>query len=310
MDELFKGFLRDPESLLSSCVESGCVLKGRTKSWTVGAGCRTIIMGVLNVTPDSFYDGGRYADPTAALAHALEMAEDGADWIDVGGESTRPGAAPVAEADELKRVLPIVEALAGKGITVSIDTTKAEVARLAIEAGAEIVNDVSALTMDPAMAGVVAGSGAGVCLMHMRGPPATMQEDVSYRDLIGEVGAYLSGRLDYAVRCGIQADSVIVDPGIGFGKSAAGSLELIRNLSEFGTLGRPVLVGPSRKSFIGRALDLDVDSRLGATLVVSVAAVLNGAGVLRVHDVKEVKEAARMAEAIRDGIAERGAAPA
>jgi dihydropteroate synthase len=267
-------------------------------------------MGVLNVTPDSFYDGGRYAEGPAALAHALEMVEDGADWIDVGGESTRPGASPVAEAEELKRVLPIVEALAGKGITVSIDTTKAEVARLAIEAGAEIVNDVSALTMDPAMAGVVAGSGAGVCLMHMRGTPVTMQGDVSYRDLTGEVGAYLSGRLDYAVRCGIQADSIIVDPGIGFGKSGAGSLELIRNLSEFGGLGRPVLVGPSRKSFIGRALDLDVDSRLGATLVVSVAAVLNGAGVLRVHDVKEVKEAARMAQAIRDGIVERGAAPA
>jgi dihydropteroate synthase len=259
-------------------------------------------MGVLNVTPDSFYDGGRYAEPGPAIAHALEMLDDGADWIDVGGESTRPGAAPVAEAEELKRVLPVVEALAGEGVTVSIDTTKAEVARLALEAGAEIVNDVSALTMDPAMAGVVAASGAGVCLMHMRGTPVSMQDDLSYRDLTGEVMAYLSGRLDHALRCGIEAERVIVDPGIGFGKSADGSLELIRRLSEFGGLGRPVLVGPSRKSFIGRALDLDVDSRLSATVAVSTIAVLNGAGVLRVHDVKEAAQAARMGEAVRDGI--------
>ncbi len=294
---------------MSGCVEHGSSLKGRTKSWTLGPGHRTLIMGVLNVTPDSFYDGGRYAEPQAALAHALEMLDDGADWIDVGGESTRPGATPVAEAEELKRVLPVVEALAGTGITVSIDTTKAEVARLAIQAGAEIVNDVSALSMDPAMAGVVAESGAAVCLMHMRGTPATMQADVSYRDLTAEVEAYLRERLGYALRCGIKAESIIVDPGIGFGKSGPGCLELIRNISRFGSIGRPVLVGPSRKSFIDGLLDFDVDSRLPATLVAVSAAVLNGAGILRVHDVKETVEAARMAEAIRDGISVREGAP-
>ena len=294
---------------MSSSVEPRSSLKGRTKSWTVGPGYRTLIMGVLNVTPDSFYDGGRYVEPTVALSHALEMLDDGADWIDVGGESTRPGAESVAEAEELKRVLPIVEALAGKGITVSIDTTKAEVARLAIQAGAEIVNDVSALSMDPAMAGVVADSGAAICLMHMRGTPVTMQADVSYRDLTAEVGAYLGERLGYAVRRGIEAERVIVDPGIGFGKSGAGCLELIRNLSQFGALGRPVLVGPSRKSFIGCVSELDVDSRLPATLVAVSAAVLNGAAILRVHDVKEAREAARMAEAIRDGITAQSGAP-
>ncbi len=258
-------------------------------------------MGVLNVTPDSFYDGGRYLEVSAALEHALEMIEDGADWIDVGGESTRPGAAPVGEATELERVLPVVEALAGTDVAVSIDTTKAGVARRALEAGAEIVNDVSALSADPAMARVVAESGAALVLMHMRGTPATMQADVEYRDLTGMVFRYLRSRLENAIECGIGTEKTIIDPGIGFGKSAGGSLELIRNLRDLRVLGRPILVGPSRKSFIGKALALDVDKRLSATLAACTAAVLNGASILRVHDVKEAREAALMADAIRDG---------
>lgn len=265
-------------------------------------------MGVLNVTPDSFYDGGRYVEVSAAVEHALEMIEDGADWIDVGGESTRPGAAPVEEATELERVLPVVEALAGTGATVSIDTTKAGVARRALDAGAEIVNDVSALGADPAMARVVAESGAAVVLMHMRGTPRTMQADVGYLDLTGTVFRYLRSRLEYAVERGIRSDKTIIDPGIGFGKSSAGSLELIRDLGDLSPLGRPILVGPSRKSFIGRTLALDPDKRLAATLAACTAAVLNGAGILRVHDVKEAREAASMAVAIRDGGRGQGSA--
>ena len=273
------------------------VVKGGAESFTIGPS--TLIMGILNVTPDSFSDGGAFVDRGKAAARGLEMAEEGARWIDVGGESTRPGAKPICAEDELKRVLPVVEALSKAGLTVSIDTTKAAVAKAALEAGASIINDVSALTADDAMADVAAASGAPVILMHRRGTPETMQLDTRYADLMGEVYGWLHGRVEFAVSRGIDRDSIIVDPGLGFGKSMEGNLEILGRLKEFKSLGRPVLVGASRKSFIGRITGgADAGQRLSGTLAASVAAVMNGASILRVHDVKEAKDAALVADAI------------
>lgn len=279
-------------------------IKGRTKSWELGE--RTLIMGILNVTPDSFFDGGRHFEVNAAVERGLEMVEQGADWIDVGGESTRPGATPVDEKEELKRVLPVVGALSKKGITVSIDTTKAAVAKEAIEAGAEIVNDISALGMDKGMAGVCARANCPVILMHMRGTPLTMQKNVEYGDITGEVYNYLSSRLDYSESHGIDPEKTIVDPGLGFGKSREGNITLIRNLPEFRTLGRPILLGASRKSFMGATVGetgveagADSGMRLSGTIAVCAMAILKGAQILRVHDVKETLPAVRMADAIK-----------
>lgn len=277
----------------------GYIVKGRGREWRLGT--RTMIMGILNVTPDSFSDGGRFLERGRAVERGLEMFEEGADFIDVGGESTRPGAVAVGAAEETDRVIPVVEAIASKGVPVSIDTTKAAVAGAALAAGAEMVNDVSALGMDAAMAGVCAEFKAAVVLMHMRGTPSTMQEDTVYRDLVSEVYNHLMARMDYAVASGIERESIIIDPGIGFGKSSEGNMELIRNLREFRTLGAPILVGPSRKSFIGAALGARAEVRLMGTIAASVAAVLNGASVLRVHDVKEARMALDMADAIRGG---------
>ncbi len=260
-------------------------------------GARTRIMGILNVTPDSFSDGGRYFDPAAALEQAARMAADGADFIDVGGESTRPGAAPVTPDEELRRVLPVIASLpAMTGLPVSIDTRNAAVAEAALGAGASIVNDVSGLRHDPRMARVIGSHGATAVLMHMRGTPATMQADPRYDDLIGEITAYFREGLRLAADAGIR--QVILDPGIGFGKTPEHSLEILGRLDEFTELGCPVMVGASRKSFIGAVLGLPVSERLEGTIGASVAAVMKGARILRVHDVREVARAVRVADAI------------
>ncbi len=281
----------------------GLILKGRSKSWTLGR--RTLIMGVLNVTPDSFYDGGRYLDKGRAVERARQMVDEGADWIDVGGESTRPGATPVGLEEELRRTTHIVEALAKDGITVSIDTMKAKVAEAALAAGAEILNDISALSNDPRMVKVCADYGTAIILMHKRGTPADMQSDVEYTDLLHEVYGFLEARIKFAVENGIGASSIAIDPGIGFGKSAEGCLELIKSLGRFKSLGRPLLVGLSRKSFIGRVMtdasekSATPEERLAGTIAANTAAVMNGAHILRVHDVRAAREAAQIADAVK-----------
>lgn len=284
-------------SALTNIGRKTFVVAGRNRLMTVGG--RTLIMGILNATPDSFSDGGRFFEKTAAIEHGLRMAAEGADWVDVGGESTRPHAEPVSVEEELRRVVPVVEALAANGVTVSIDTMKAAVAKAALEAGAEIVNDVSAMSMDVSMAGVCREYNAPVILMHRRGDPKTMQYDVEYDDIMATVFGYLSERMAYAVSHGIGENKIILDPGIGFGKAEAGNLALIRNLGEFKGLGRPILVGASRKSFIGRLTGDGLDNRLSGTVAAHTAAILNGANIIRTHDVAAAKSAALVADAIK-----------
>ncbi len=255
-------------------------------------------MGILNVTPDSFSDGGRYADPAAALDRALRMVDEGADFIDVGGESSRPGAAPVPAEEEMRRVVPVVAALAPRlTVPLSVDTRKAVVAARTLDAGASIVNDISGLRHDPRMAEVIGTRNASAIVMHMRGTPETMQADPRYDDLIGEIGEFFTGSLRLAAAAGVS--QVILDPGIGFGKTRAHNLELLARLGEFSRFGHPLLVGPSRKAFIGELLGAPVGERLEGTIAAAVAAVLAGASILRVHDVREVARAARVADAIR-----------
>ncbi len=261
---------------------------------------RAIIMGILNVTPDSFSDGGEFAKADRAVERALEMGAEGADIIDLGGESTRPGAEPVSVQEETERILPVVEALVNNGIVVSIDTTKAAVARVALEAGAELVNDVSALA-DEGMAVAIAEHQAGVILMHRRGCPGQMQSNTTYNDIMAEVYGYLAEKIECAEQAGIERERIVIDPGFGFGKNLGGNLELLRRLREFQSLGRPLLVGTSRKSFIGKVLDKNIDQRLTGTLATQVAALMNGAGLLRVHDVRQACEAAAMVAAIKKG---------
>lgn len=254
-------------------------------------------MGVVNVTPDSFSDGGRYLDAGAAIGHGEELVRDGAEILDVGGESTRPGAEPVAEDEELRRAVPVVAGLAGVA-TVSVDTSKAAVAKAAIEAGAVIVNDVTALRGDVEMAGLCAEREVGVVLMHMPGSPRTMQDDPRYEDVVDEVKAFLAERVEAAVAAGIGEERIWLDPGIGFGKTLEHNLELLRRLGELRELGRPLVVGTSRKSFIGRVDGSAVDDRLGGTIASSVLAAAEGVDVLRVHDVAEMAQALRVAGAI------------
>jgi dihydropteroate synthase len=255
-----------------------------------------VVMGVVNVTPDSFSDGGRFLDPAAAAAHGEALRADGADVLDVGGESTRPGAAPVGAEEERARVVPVVEALAPGG-AVSVDTTKLAVAEAALDAGASWVNDVSAFRFDPALAGLVADRGASCCLMHMRGEPRTMQEDPRYDDVVADVKAFLEERLAFAVREGVAEERVWLDPGIGFGKTAEHNLELLRRLPELVALGRPVLVGTSRKSFLGRLTGREVGDRLPGTIATNVLALAAGARGFRVHDVAAVRDALVVAAA-------------
>jgi dihydropteroate synthase len=259
---------------------------------------RPLVMGILNVTPDSFSDGGRYFAPDAAVARGRELLAEGADLIDIGAESTRPGSAPVPAAEQWRRVGTVLPRLAREGAAISIDTASAEVARRALDAGALIVNDVTALA-DPAMADVSAAAGAGVVLMHMQGTPADMQRDPRYQDAPAEVAAFLRERMAVAGRAGIDTDRIALDPGIGFGKRERHSLELIARLETLAALGRPILAGASRKSFIGRLLDLEVDQRLEAGLAVAAIAVFLGARIVRSHDVRATLRAVRMAEHLR-----------
>lgn len=272
------------------------ILKWKCRDLVFTMGGRPLIMGVLNVTSDSFSDGGRYFDRGSAVARGLQMMEEGADIIDVGGESTRPGARAIEVADELKRVIPIIEELAGKtDAVISIDTMKAAVARRAVEAGARIINDVSALTHDPRMADVAVESGTGVILMHMLGTPRTMQDSPQYDDVVAEVSGYLNSRADELVAKGLDRNSLAVDPGIGFGKTVEHNVRLLANLDVLGACGLPVVVGLSRKSFLGKLTGRAVDERLSSSLAALVFCVLNGAHVMRVHDVKESCDAARIA---------------
>ncbi|MCR4391458.1 MAG: dihydropteroate synthase [Candidatus Acetothermia bacterium] len=261
---------------------------------------RVLVVGVVNVTPDSFSDGGRFFDPDAAAAHALRLAKEGADLVDIGGESSRPGAEPVPAEEELRRVLPVIERLRGRlGVPMSVDTTKAAVAEAALRAGAQVVNDISALRADPGMARVVAGHGAPVVLMHMQGTPRTMQLAPHYQDVVREVRSFLAERIEVAAAAGIDRDLVAVDPGIGFGKTVEHNLDLLRRLDELGELGRPILVGPSRKSFLGAVLGLPVAERLEATLAACAVAVARGADMVRVHDVAPVRRAVDLAVRLR-----------
>src|SRR5215210_956792 len=251
----------------------------------------TQLMGIVNVTPDSFSDGGRYLDADAAIAHALELVRDGADLLDVGGESTRPGAAEVEADEEIARVVPVFEGLVGVGLPVSIDTTKAAVAEAAIEAGATIVNDISALRFDPGLGQLCAERGCELILMHMQGTPGTMQEKPSYDDVVDDVKAFLAERVEAAMAAGVAEQRIWVDPGIGFGKTVEHNLELLRRLGELRELGRPLVVGTSRKSFIGRLTGRQVQDRIGGSIATNVLAAKAGADVLRVHDLSATREA-------------------
>jgi len=261
----------------------------------------TLIMGILNVTPDSFSDGGLFMDKEAAIAHGETLASAGADIIDVGGESTRPFSEPLTADEEIQRVVPVIEELASRlSVPISIDTNKAEVARRAIGAGASMVNDIGALKADPAMAGVVAGAGVPVVLMHMKGTPKAMQIDPRYEDVVAEVRSFLADAIGRAEQAGIERSKIIVDPGIGFGKTVTHNLLLIKHLSEFTTLGVPVLIGPSRKAFITKILGPGNERREVGTQAAVAAAALQGAHVVRVHDVEWTKETLKLVDAIKD----------
>lgn len=276
----------------------------RLRGREVELGARTWLMAVVNVTPDSFSDGGRYLEPEAAASHGLASFEAGADVVDVGGESTRPGGAGrVDAAEELRRVIPVVRALRERGAgPISVDTTRAAVARAALDAGADLVNDVSGFRFDPELAGVVAGSGVPAVLMHLRGDFETMHRAPSYGDVAGEIATELAQALARAAAAGVRREQVLLDPGIGFAKDAGHSLEALRRLPELATLDRPLLVGPSRKSFIGKVLDLPAGGRLMGTAAAVAACVLGGAHVVRVHDVGEMLQVVRVCDAIRDGL--------
>lgn len=272
----------------------------RSPQRTLNLGERTLLMGVLNITPDSFSDGGLFFDRDKAIAHGLKMAEEGADIIDVGGESTRPGSRPLGLEEELRRVLPVVEGLTKEvKIPVSIDTYKSEVARRAIDAGAEIINDISGLHFDPELASVAAGANVPIVLMHIRGTPETMQKEVHYDSLFSEIIKSLRESIRRAESAGVDPEQIVIDPGIGFGKTLQNNLLLIKHLSEFRIFGKPLLIGTSRKSFIGKILETHPDERLEGTLSSIAISVLNGAHIIRAHDVLQAKRAIVVADAIR-----------
>lgn len=265
----------------------------------------TLVMGILNITPDSFSDGGRFLRRRAALDRALRMAEEGARILDLGGESTRPGAQPVPLAVELRRVLPVVEALVpalrslGRDRPLlSIDTTKSEVARRALEAGADLINDISGMSFDPAMPAVVAEAGAPVVLQHIRGRPRTMQRAPRYLNLVPDIARTLRERIAVARRAGIRDDRIVIDPGIGFGKRRADNLAILKHLPLLASLGKPILIGASRKSFIGGALELPVQDRLEGSLAAEALAIAGGAAIIRAHDVREAARVARLCDAV------------
>jgi dihydropteroate synthase len=276
----------------------------RPRPWRVRdkilGGGRPLVMGILNVTPDSFFDGGRHSGIDAAIARCEALLAEGADILDVGGESTRPGASPVPAEEEAARVVPVIDAIAKRfGCVVSVDTMKASVARAALDAGASIVNDVSAMTFDPMMLEVPQSFGAGIVLNHMRGEPRTMQKSPVYADVVREVGGHLAERVRLLAAMGVSKDRIAVDPGIGFGKRREDNYALIEHLEDLDTLGCPVLLGHSRKSFIGATPGLEGSDRLHPGVAVAVYAALKGVSILRVHDVGPVVEALRMLEAVR-----------
>ena len=260
-----------------------------------------LVMGILNVTPDSFFDGGKHHTMEGALGHALRMIEEGADIIDIGGESTRPYADPVPEEEELRRIVPVIEALrASSDILISVDTYKAGVADAALCAGADIVNDISGLTYDDAMAQVVARNDAWVVIMHIKGTPRNMQVDPHYDDVVAEISEFLRLQMDHAVRAGVDPEKIILDPGIGFGKRVEDNLRILKMLGEFKKLGRPVLIGTSMKSFIGKVAGLPIEERVEGTLASLAVALMNGADILRVHDVKKAKKVLMTVKAVMD----------
>lgn len=260
-----------------------------------------LVMGVVNVTPDSFSDGGRFLDPSAAIAHGVALARHGADLLDIGGESTRPGATPVPEEEEMRRVLPVIQGLVGRvTIPLSIDTQNPAVARAAVAAGASVINDIASGQEDSGMGRVVAETGAGYVAMHMQGTPQTMQRAPRYGDVVKEISALLADRLKSLVREGVRAEQVVLDPGIGFGKTREHTLDLLGRLAELTQLGRPLLLGVSRKSFLGDLLGVGVDERLPAGLACTVWAALQGVSIFRTHDVAATAQALRMAEVLAE----------
>ena len=272
----------------------------RARQFTFAFPRPALVMGIVNVTPDSFSDGGQFLAADKAVAHALELVGQGADILDIGGESTRPGATPVSEAEELRRVLPVIEQLAGRvTVPLSIDTVKPAVARAALTAGASIVNDIAANRDDETMWRIVAETGAGYVCMHMQGSPQTMQSDPCYRDVLGEVEDFFRDRLKRLNDNGVLTDQVVFDVGIGFGKTVDHNLQLLASLGTFTKLGRPLLVGASRKSFLGKLLGVDVAERLPASLACACLAVAEGAQIIRTHDVAQTVQAVRLTEAIR-----------
>ena len=260
---------------------------------------RTILMGILNVTPDSFSDGGRYFAPKDAIDRAKQMVAEGADIIDIGGESTRPGSEAVSAKEQIERILPVLKVLSDEiDVPISVDTYKAEVAKIALENGATIINDISGLRFDNELAEIVAEHSAYIVLMHTLAKPKTMQKNIFYNNLISDIYASLENSIKTARAAGIANDKIIIDPGIGFGKTVEHNLEILRRLKEFTKLNKPILIGTSRKSFIGKVLDLPVEDRLEGTLATLVVSIINGAKILRVHDVKEAKRVAIMTDSI------------
>jgi dihydropteroate synthase len=297
--------MNDLEKSLAKSGETGGFLPEwvlKTRHGSIRLGRRTVLMGILNVTPDSFSDGGEFFDREKAIDRGVAMIEEGADIIDIGGESTRPGAQAASVEEEIERVVPVIRQLRRKvSVPISIDTYKAEVALKALDEGADIVNDVGALRFDPAMAGLVAREQVPVILMHMQGTPRTMQLDPHYDDVVREIADFLDERARFAANSGIDASQIVIDPGIGFGKTLEHNLLLLRNMAALTALGQPVLVGVSRKAFLGKILDLPPQARVEGSLAAAVAAALGGAHLIRAHDVKETYRALKVADAIRFG---------
>jgi dihydropteroate synthase len=293
-----RSIAKELQDLMGKTSRVSFILK--TPEREVEIGGRTLIMGILNMTPDSFSDGGQFSSVEEALTCAVKMEEEGADIIDIGGESTRPGSDSVSDDEELKRVIPLIKKLKNRiKIPISIDTTKSIVAKNAIDEGAEIINDVSALRADQKMTELIASTGMPVVLMHMRGIPKTMQQiDVQYKSVCGDIISFLRERIETAGHMGIGEEKIIIDPGIGFGKTMGDNLNIIKHLKEFRVLGRPILIGPSRKSFIGRVTGSETGKRIEGTAAVIAASIMNGAHIVRVHDVSFMKRVADMSDAI------------
>ena len=270
--------------------------------WCLNPKRETLVMGIVNVTPDSFSDGGKFFSPEVAISHASKLIAQGADIIDIGGESTRPGAKPVSESEELKRVIPVIEKIRTDNpkILISIDTTKASVAKYAVEAGADIINDVSGLSFDNNMIGIVESFNIPVVIMHMKGNPQNMQLNPKYKDIVNEILDFFKIKIKIAVQSGINRSMIILDPGIGFGKTVDHNFELLSRLNEFNVLELPIMIGPSRKSFIGITLDLPPEDRVEGTAAAVSAGVMNGASIVRVHDVKSMKRVVRIIEKVRN----------